>query len=139
MNFIAANCTLNMINDNICQHECNVPEFDYDHGDCCKLFIQSLDGCENCICHETGAVSLGTFDFKIFMSFSNSFEFLKQTEACMVHEIGDNVCHDSCNSKVYNFDEMDCCAQDNSDFNQCWHCLCHLTDDMTYPLLEIGK
>lgn len=56
---VSADCTLNMMGDDICHKPCNVPEYNHDSGSCCLLFINSM-GCNNdCICHETNSLQLG--------------------------------------------------------------------------------
>ena len=56
-------CTQNMLFDNICQRECNSLEYDYDNGDCCKIFVQTL-AFQQIICHETGGSMAGKINCK---------------------------------------------------------------------------
>lgn len=60
MLYFIADCTVNMMGDDICHKECNVAKYKYDTGACCLFVIQSM-GCSNdCVCHETNSLHLGT-------------------------------------------------------------------------------
>ena len=122
------NCPLSFIGDGECDNDCKVPEADFDQGDCCKddwitdgycddecnLKVANFDGgdcctqyiddsqCNVCICHLDGL----------------------RHSACPSYWIGDQFCDDACNNAENNFDDGDCCLEDEDAFDYCSICSC---------------
>lgn len=106
-----------MVGDGICDDSCNNDYFDHDWGDCCLPKIVDIK-CQTCNCEE--------IDLR---------ETFLSSNICMTPLIGDTICHDSCNTKEFDYDNFDCCYQAiHKDF--CIDCECHL-DGKVHESLSI--
>ena len=126
-------CFLPYIGDGHCDGACNIPEHDYDEGDCCLTTMNyhycSYDDCE-CYCYPEDkqyeesicgwACSVPEISTEISeLKCTNSFEseswkssppMLLQYSFCHPDYIGDSYCDGPCNIPEHNYDEGDCCS-----------------------------
>ena len=126
-------CFLPYIGDGHCDGACNIPEHDYDEGDCCLTTMNyhycSYDDCEcywypedkqyeESICG--WACSMPEISTEISeLKCTNSFEseswkssppMFLQYSFCHPDYIGDSYCDGPCNIPEHNYDEGDCCS-----------------------------
>ena len=101
-----------MIGDGICDDGCNIDHFNLDGGDCCLPKRVDLK-CQICTCVNRAGKE------------SNIEETFVSSISCVAPLIGDSKCHDTCNTKEFDYDSFDCCYQAiEKDF--CSDCECHL-------------
>ena len=99
---VSENCTsLELIGDLICNDELNNEDCLFDGHDCC-LGIINDQFCLDCICH---------------------LDELKHEVYCLPSKVGDNICHDECNTDDFGKDYGDCCL-DYIDDTKCSSCIC---------------
>ena len=88
------------VNDGYCNDETNIPECNYDGGDCCGSCINT-DYCTNCTC-------IGNV---IGNGVPNAL-------------VGDGFCNDETNNADCNYDHGDCCLS-NVNTDHCSDCTCY--------------
>ena len=105
------------VNDGYCNDETNIPECNYDGGDCCLMEgIIKKDHCSECACYH------------------------EETCIARMHPlVGDGSCNKETNIEVCMFDGQDCCEFESSAYvndwfnfvdgtvanNSCSECECH--------------
>ena len=111
-------CNSSWISDGNCDDGCNVPELNFDGGDCCQesnLFMT----CHDCFCYQDCSIH---FEAKIeeqcFEAHPNTNE-----ESCIEHLINDGFCDDECNFPHHNYDGGDCC--EFGPLHYCSQCFCY--------------
>ena len=91
------------MNDGYCQDSNNIPECDWDGGDCCNNeYFGWNTTCTNCTCRNP------------------------ENESCPDKSLmNDNFCHDANNLPECDWDGGDCCNNQRPDWNQfCEYCQC---------------
>ena len=87
-----------LVSDGFCNDETNIPECNYDGGDCCGYNV-STKNCIECTC------------------------FIEETCFSGVHPlVGNGFCNNETNNFDCNYDGGDCCVNVNTDF--CSECKC---------------
>ena len=95
-------CIEPWIGDGLCEDENNVPECDYDGGDCCGKVIK--EHCKECKCKDP------------------SFGGTVDKDCPKSYWVGDGNCDDENNVPECNFDGGDCCI--DTEQKQCQKCEC---------------
>ena len=90
----------NLTMDGYCHDETNIPECNFDWGDCCGECV-NIEFCTNCTC------------------IGNSIGKKVPNPA-----IGNGICNDYLNNKMCDFDHGDCCLS-NVITEKCSDCTCH--------------
>ena len=110
-----ADCTKpTKMNDGYCNDESNIPECNYDHGDCCLSNVNT-GHCSECTCYH------------------------QETCAAGFHppSIGDGFCNDETNNVHCYYDGLDCCRSPVKT-ELCSNCTCHGEFKAFYSYLSLA-
>ena len=98
-------------NDGICDDYGNIPECNYDGGDCCLPLISNFV-CYECFCYDDQ--SYHEF-FETTAPYDDKNEIPNTCPENLIEFIGDGFCDDLTNVPICNLDGGDCCLDPKND------------------------